>query len=235
MRSLLDSGASPEYRVPGSPSLGTRLRRQPLAARLRLGLELVARASAALPQSPAAARALASSALATALPTAEEERRPAARPLLLIAADLAATAYCVEAEAWLHEGRASRAAAPAALARLLALHGSGDPLVFGALEAMLGLQAWLLGEFGKSLRHLERAIGHFVESGEARHEAEVWGRTAVVLEQAGLVPEAEVALARVRQLEARGIASLSGDLPPDGPGFHTQHPTSTKPFSEHRT
>ncbi len=198
MRSLLAPDLFSE--LPPRPAGSARLRRRPLAARLRLGLQLVDRASAALPFSPAEARALASAALATALPTAEEERRPAARSLLPIAADVAATAYCVEAEAWLLEGRASRAAAPAALARLLALHGSGDPLVFGAVEEMLGLRAWLQGHLGRSLRHFEEAVLHFTEAGDSGRAADAWGRAAVVLELAGLQPEAELAFSRARRL-----------------------------------
>ncbi len=212
MRSLLRSDLSSE--LPPAPSTrGIRLRRRPFAARLRLGLELVDRASAALPFSQAEARALASAALATGLPTAKEERSPAARPLLPIAADLAATAYCIEAESFLLEGRAARATAPAALARLLACHGSGDPLVFGAVEAMLGLKAWLHGNLGRSLRHLEEAILHFAEAGDPGREAEAWSRTAVVLEEAGLLPEAEEAWARAWQLGQH--ARERGATPPD--------------------
>lgn len=235
MRSLLAPDTPRESQAPGSPARAARLRRRPLAARLRLGLELVDRASAALPCSPATARALAAAALAIGLPTSKEERSPAARPLLPLAADVAASAFCVEAEAWLLEGRTARAARPATLARLLALHGSGDPLVFGAVESMLGLEAWLRGNLGRSLRHLQAASRCFAEMADFRRESEAWDRIAFVLEQAGLVPEAEVALARVRQLEAREIASLSDELPPEESDFRSQYPASVNPFSEHRT
>lgn len=162
-----------------------RVRRQPFAERLRLGLKLVDQACAALPRSRVAARALASAALTRVHPTAAEERRPAARFLLAIAADVAATAYCIEAEAWLLEGRPARAEAPAAMARLLALHGSGDPLVFGAVASMLGLRAWLGGDLGRSLRHLGVAALHFADAGDPHRAGEVRVRAEVVLEQAG--------------------------------------------------
>ncbi len=233
MRSLLAPSLPPEPLAVAASGRGARPGRRPFAARLRLGLRLVGRASAALPVSPAEARALASAALATALPTAEEERRPTARHLLLIAADLAASAYCVEAEAWLLEGRAARAAAPAALARLLALQGSGDPLVFGALEAMLGFEAWLGGHLGRSLRHFEEAVLHFTEAGDPGCAADAWGRAAVVLELAGLQPEAELAWSRARRLVEREAEAQLAEPSADSAALHQEATPAVNPHPEH--
>ncbi len=202
------------------PAARRRLRRtsralaRPLAVRLRFGFYLVHHAAAALPTSLADARELARSAISIAIPSAEDEQRPSTRPLLPIALDVGAAAFAVETESWLLAGRIENAEVPAALARRLALEGSGDPLVFGSVERMLGLRAWLCGHLGRSLRHLEAAIRDFAEAGDAKREAEAWERTAFVLEQAALQAEAELALSQARRLVEREaqLTALRADV-----------------------
>lgn len=218
-----------------------RLQDRSLSIRLRLALHLVDRASVALLTSQEQARELTRAALAVALPTDRDEKRPETRHLLPIAVDVAASAYTVEAEAWLLEGQIERAEVPASLARLLALEGSGDPLVFGAVEAMLGLRAWLRGSLGRSLRHQEQAIVHFAEAGDPAREADAWGRTAVVLEQAGLIPEAREARVRARQLgrqdrelvRHRESKSRLAELLADSPALHQEATRAVNPHLEH--
>lgn len=224
--------ASEHFPWPASRRIA-RARAQPLAIRLRRGLQLVDQATAALRSSLPEARELAGAALSVAVPSARDEERSETRRLLPIALDVAAAAYTVEAEAWLLGWRIEQAEAPAALARRLAIEGSGDPLVFGGVEAMLGLQAWLRGNLGRSLRHFEEAILHFTEAGDPGREADAWGRAAVVLELAGLQPEAELALSRARRLVEREAEGLLAELLADEPGFHSRAASAVNLISEH--
>lgn len=184
-----------------------RLAADPHGSRLELGLAMVDRAAGALARSRAEAGELADLGLLVVDRAVEEGGVVAEPGGLAVALDAAATGWAVHAEVALLDDDHERAELALLTARLLADHGSGDPLVAGAVAMAQALFLWVAGDLEQTTGHLDSAVALYRQVGEARREALALLRKAMLLEGAGRTDEARQVLARVVELSRAGTLS----------------------------
>ncbi len=184
-----------------------RLAADPNGSRLELGLAMVDRATGVLARSRAEAGELADLGLLV-VDRAVEEGGAAVEPGgLAVALDAAATGWAVHAEVALLDDDRERAELALLTARLLADHGSGDPLVAGAVAMAQALFLWVAGDLEQTAGHIDSAVALYRQVGEGRREALALLRKAMLLDGAGRTSEARQALARVVELSRTGTLS----------------------------